>query len=80
MAPKNRENGLKVWKHNWDKGEPGLQKKFFRPFGPQFGLKISGVEEGLGWIRHWDFNVHNGSRFYRETGFKFFFFQAFGTV
>ena len=39
MAPKSRENGLKVWKHNWDKGDPGLQKTFFRPFGPQFGLK-----------------------------------------
>ena len=26
-----------------DKGVPGLRKKFvFRPFGPQFGLKIKG--------------------------------------
>ena len=25
-----------------DKGEAGLPKKFFRPFGPQFGLKLSG--------------------------------------
>ena len=30
-----------------DKGGPGLQKTFFRPFGPQFGLKIRG------WTRHW---------------------------
>ena len=27
----------------WDKGGPGLQKKIFRHFGPQFGLKITGV-------------------------------------
>ena len=26
----------------WDKGGGGLQKDFFRPFGPQFGLKIKG--------------------------------------
>ena len=39
MAPKSRENGLKVSKQNWHKGEPVLAKKFFRPFGPQFGLK-----------------------------------------
>ena len=26
----------------WDKGGPGLKKKFFWPFGPQFGLKIRG--------------------------------------
>ena len=25
------------------RGEPGLQKNFFRPFRPQFGLKIRGV-------------------------------------
>ena len=25
-----------------DKGGPSLQKKFFWPFGPQFGLKIRG--------------------------------------
>ena len=24
------------------RGWPGLKKKFFRPFGPQFGLKIRG--------------------------------------
>ena len=24
------------------RGWPGLKKKFFRPFGPQFGLKIGG--------------------------------------
>ena len=24
------------------KGAPGLQRNFFRPFGPQFGLKIRG--------------------------------------
>ena len=24
------------------RGMPGLKKKIFRPFGPQFGLKISG--------------------------------------
>ena len=27
----------------WDKGGGGLQKDFFRPFGPQFGLKIRGA-------------------------------------
>ena len=26
----------------WDKGGASLQKKFFRPFGPHFGLKIRG--------------------------------------
>ena len=26
----------------------GLQKKFFRPFGPQFGLKIGGDQGPLG--------------------------------
>ena len=26
----------------WDKGGPGLPKKFSLPFGPQFGLKIKG--------------------------------------
>ena len=32
-----------------------IQKNFFRPFGPQFGLKIRGWGEGgpLPWIRHW---------------------------
>ena len=39
MAPKSRENGLKVWKHKWDKGEPSLPKIFFRPFRPHFDLK-----------------------------------------
>ena len=28
------------------KGMPGLNKKNFRPFGPQFGLKIRGGGEG----------------------------------
>ena len=47
MAPKSRENGLKVWKRNWDKGSPVSK---------------------------------NGSPFCGETGFKFFFVQAFGTL
>ena len=42
-------------------GWPGLEKNFFRPFGHQFGLKISGegggggegVTQALPWIRHW---------------------------
>ena len=29
-----------------DEGGGGLQKQFFRPFGPQFGLKIRGREGG----------------------------------
>ena len=37
--------------------DPGLQKVCFRPFGPQFGLKIRGggaePPEPLLWIRHW---------------------------
>ena len=35
------------------RGKPGLQKKFFRPSGPQFGLKIRGGEGvgGLGGSR-----------------------------
>jgi len=34
-----------------DKGRgSGLKKTFFRPFGPQFGLKIG--EGGLPWIYH----------------------------
>ena len=41
-----------------DKRGPGLQKKFFRPFGPQFGLRLRGGGEGggwaLSWIRHWN--------------------------
>ena len=28
----------------WDKGGGSLQKKYFRPFGPQFGLKIRGAQ------------------------------------
>ena len=32
-----------------EKGGPGQRKFFFRPFGPQFGLKMGG---GLPWIRH----------------------------
>ena len=37
---------------------PGVKKKKFRPFGPQFGLKIEGGgERGVGgggpWIRHY---------------------------
>ena len=39
-----------------DKGEMGpVSKKFFRPFGPQFGLKIRGGPGPPGtvpWIRH----------------------------
>ena len=31
-------------------GHPVSKKTFFWPFGPQFGLKITGV--GLPWIRH----------------------------
>ena len=30
----------------WDKGKARPQKNFFRPFGPQFGLKIRGGEGG----------------------------------
>ena len=39
----------------WDKGESGLPKKFFRPFGPHFGLKIKGggPPGPLPLIRHW---------------------------
>ena len=33
-------------------GGAGLQKKFFRPFGPQFGLKIRGAP--FPWICHWN--------------------------
>ena len=29
-------------------GGPGLEKKIFRPFGPQFGLKIGGGGGGWG--------------------------------
>ena len=40
----------------WDKGEDRSPKNFFRPFGPQFHLKIRGVGGGpprpLPWIRH----------------------------
>ena len=35
-------------------GRGGLQKFFFQPFWPQFGLKIrGGGGGGLPWIRHW---------------------------
>ena len=36
------------------RGEPGLQKNFFRSFGPQFGLKIRGAGPPgpLPWIHH----------------------------
>ena len=41
----------------WDNVGPGLQNNFFRPFGPQFGLKIRGggcdPPVPLPWIRHW---------------------------
>ena len=33
-------------------GGGGLQKKCFRPFGPQFGLKIRGAS--FPWICHWN--------------------------
>ena len=42
-----------------EKRRPGLQKNFFWPFGPLFGLKIRGGGGGGGlpgplpWIRHW---------------------------
>ena len=35
-------------------GAAGLQKKIFRPFGPQFGLKIRGGEAGP----HLDLPLH----------------------
>ena len=36
-----------------DKGEEvRSKKKFFRAFGPQFGLKIGGGGGGLPWIHH----------------------------
>ena len=37
-------------------GGAGLPKNFFRPFGPQFGLKVRGgplAPRLLPWIRHW---------------------------
>ena len=37
------------------KGGGGLKKNFFRPFGPQFGLKLRGrpgIPGSLPWIRH----------------------------
>ena len=34
--------GVAVSSRPLDKGEAGLPKKIFRPFGPQFGLKLSG--------------------------------------
>ena len=39
----------------WDKRRGwSHQKKFFRPFRPQFGPKMGrGGEGGLPWIRHW---------------------------
>ena len=40
----------------WDKGGPGLRKKFFRPFGSQFGLKmtrVAGPPGPLPCICHW---------------------------
>ena len=39
------------------KGRTQSQKKLFRPFGPQFGLKIRGGGRPPGplpWIRHWN--------------------------
>ena len=42
------------------RGKPGLKKIFFRPYGPQFGLKIRG---GVGppgllpWICYWKHDV-----------------------
>ena len=39
----------------WDKGEGRFKFFFFRPFGPQFGLKIrggTGPPGPLPWIRH----------------------------
>ena len=33
-------------------GGGGSKKRFFPPFGPQFGLKIMGEPEPLPWIRH----------------------------
>ena len=51
---------------NWAVADPDLeisvgqtQKTFFRPFGPQFGLKIRGVRapRPLPWIRHWKVRI-----------------------
>ena len=47
-------------------GGTGLPKKFFRPFGPQFGPKIRGGAGPRGpllWIRHWTV-----SRFQKKRG------------
>ena len=45
----------------------GLQKKFFPPFGPYFGLKIGGGGPPglLPQIRHWELSMH---RFWRCGG------------
>ena len=34
-------------------GSGAVSKNFFRPFGPQFDLKIRGRPRPLPWIRHW---------------------------
>ena len=39
----------------WEKGGPSLKKKFFQPFGPQFGLKVRGAAPpgSFPWICYW---------------------------
>ena len=43
------------------RGKPGFKKFFFRPYGPQFGLKLRGKGDGspglLPWICHWKHEV-----------------------
>ena len=52
--PSHKERGRSS--RPWDKGGPGLRKKIFRPFGSQFGLKITrvaGPPGPLPCICHW---------------------------
>ena len=45
----------------WDNGGAGSPKRFFWPFGPQFGLKIRGRRGSLLWICHWVAHPNLGS-------------------
>ena len=52
--PWDKGGGGRVSSRPWDKGGGSVSKKFFWPFGPQFGLKIRGgwPPGPLLWIHH----------------------------
>ena len=45
---------MRGWGGGWDKGGPSSKKNFFRPFGPQCGLKIKEGSPSLDTPLYWE--------------------------